>query len=106
MIANNDGKKILLRIFKATSGLGFARLKSEFSLTDLQLEPILSSLEHLGFIIVTGQRVMISQKGVEYLVSHPEDKVKGNSDENCIPDRFHGKRIGINEFYIPLNFEK
>ncbi|MBK6385091.1 MAG: hypothetical protein IPF69_16915 [Chitinophagaceae bacterium] len=61
----------------------------------------ITTLKNLEYLVEENERVSITLKGKEFVINN---KLASDSNVNKfenIPEVFKGKRIGINEFYIP-----
>lgn len=99
-------RQILIDIFKSSNGLFIFTLHRQLNLSPKELFTAIEKLKLNDLIDVTEDRAIITKTGIEYTVKTPR---KTNFDENkqrLIKENFLGKRIKINEFYIPQNFEK
>ena len=97
---------VLIRLFKASKGLYIRTLLSQYNLTDAKLFDLISSLKSKDYVRAGEDRVQITSIGMECVVAHPRKNERKTSDENMVPENFQGKKIAINEFYIPTKFEK
>ena len=98
--------RVLNRLFKATRGLYMRTLQTQYNLTAAIFFDLISSLKLNGYVRTEEDRVQITSLGIEYLVGHPKRNERMASSDNALPENFQGKKIGINEFYIPNKFEK
>ena len=97
---------VLTRLFKASKGLYIRTLLSHHNLTAAKFFDFLSSLKSKDYVRTDEDRVQITSLGIEYVVAHPKKNERKTSADNAIRENFKGKKIGINEFYIPIKFEK
>lgn len=97
---------LLNRLFRASKGLYMRTLQSQYNLTAAIFFDLINSLKSKDYIRVEENRVQITSQGIEYLVGHPKKNERRASSDNALPENFRGKKIEINEFYIPTKFEK
>lgn len=97
---------VLTRLFKASKGLYIRTLLSQYNFTDAEFFDLISSLKSKDFVLAGEDRIQITSLGMEYVVAHPKKNERKTSADNTLPENFQGKKIGINEFYIPTKFEK
>lgn len=99
-------RSVLNRLFKASKGLYMRTLQSQYNLTAALFFDLISSLKSIDYIKTVEDRIHITSQGMEYMVANPIKLEKRLSSDVAIPENFQGKKIGINEFYIPTKFEK
>lgn len=99
-------KQILVEIFKASNGLFLFTLHRQLNLSPKEIFSAVENLKSLGLIELLEDKVKITKKGIGYSVQNPLKDQKVLKNETKIQDDFVGRKININEFYIPLNFEK
>jgi hypothetical protein len=99
-------RQILIDIFKSSNGLFIFTLHRQLNLSPKELFTALEKLKFNGLIDVTEDRVIITKTGIEYTVKTPLKTKVDDNKQRLIKENFLGKRIKINEFYIPQNFEK
>ncbi|MFN5418779.1 MAG: hypothetical protein ACK487_00375 [Sphingomonadales bacterium] len=97
---------VLNRLFKATRGLYMRTLQTQYNLTAAVFFDLISSLKAKDFVRTEEDRVQITSHGIDYLVGHPKRNERKASSGTALSENFQGKKIGINEFYIPTKFEK
>lgn len=99
-------RQILIEIFKSSNGLFLFTIHRQLALSPKDLFSAIENLKSNGFINVDEDRVTITKEGIGY-ASKTQLKTKVDSNrEKLINEEYLGKRININEFYIPQNFEK
>ena len=99
-------RQILVEIFKSSNGLFLFTLHRQLNLTPKDLFTSVEKLKSNGLVVETEDRITITKEGIEFAVKTP---LKNKIDENnkkLIMEDFRGKKINVNEFYIPQNFEK
>lgn len=102
----NLERKILNEIFKSSNGLFLFSLYKQLNITPKDLFISIENLKTNGLIDLNEDRVSITKEGIGYVVN-TQLKLANNEDkQKLIKENFQGKRIKINEFYIPQNFEK
>lgn len=99
-------RQILIDIFKSSNGLFIFTLHRQLNLSPKELFAAIEKLKSNGLIDVTEDRAIITKTGVEYAVKTPLKTKIDDNKQRLIKENFLGKRININEFYIPQNFEK
>ena len=101
MKLNNLTKQILKSLFKSDQGLFIFTLFQRYKSSPKDLFESITSLKSQEYIIEENERLSITSKGKEFVIyNNLASKNNINKFEN-IPEQFKGKRIGINEFYIP-----
>lgn len=99
-------KLILIEIFKSSNGLFIFTLYRQLNISPKDLFASIENLKSIGFLDVNEDRATITNKGIDFAVKIP---LKTKNDANIgrlVKEEFQGKKIKINEFYIPLNFKK
>ena len=99
-------RQILIDVFKSNNGLFIFTLHRQLNLSPKELFAAIERLKTTGLIDVTEDRATITKDGVEYAVKTPLKTKLDDNKQSLIKENFLGKRIDINEFYIPQNFEK
>lgn len=99
-------RQILIEIFKSINGLFLFSLHSKLNLSPKELFTAIESLKQNGLLDVNDDRVIITNEGVNYAARVPLKSKSDLQNKKLIKDEFLGKKININEFYIPQNFEK
>lgn len=97
---------ILVEIFKATNGLFLFTLHRQLNLSPKELFLSVENLKSNGLIEISEDRITITKEGKNYSVQTPLKIKLGVNSEKLIKEDFLGRRININDFYIPQNFEK
>ena len=99
-------RQILIEIFKSSNGLFIFTLHRQLNISPKDLFTSIENLKRNGFLEVNEDRATITKEGIDYAAKTPlKTKVDANN-ERLIKEEFQGKKIEINEFYIPQNFEK
>jgi len=99
-------RQILIDVFKSINGLFIFTLHRQLNLSPKELFVAIEKLKTTGLIEVTEDRATITKDGVEYAVSTPLNTKFDDNKQSLIKEKILGRRININEFYIPQNFEK
>ena len=106
MKLTNQEKKILIEIFKSSNGLFLFTLYRQLNILPKDLFLSVENLKSNGLIDVIEDRVTLTTKGVEYSTKTTLNIKIEDTKQKLIKEDYLGKRININEFYIPQNFEK
>lgn len=106
MKLTNQEKKILIEIFKASNGLFLFTLHRQLIISPKDLFLSVENLKSNGLIDVNEDRLTLTKKGVDYSTKTTLKIKTKETNQKTIKEDFIGKRININEFYIPRNFEK
>jgi hypothetical protein len=97
---------VLTRLFRASRGLYIWTLQAQYNLTAEKFLDLLNALKSMDYVRIIETRIQITGLGIEYMVAHPKKNEKKTPADILLPENFQGKKIGINEFYIPTKFEK
>jgi hypothetical protein len=106
MKLTKEERKILIEIFKSSSGLFLFTLHRQLNLSTKDLFISIENLKENGLILVNEDRVTLTKEGIDYSTKSPLKTKLDLATERLIKAEYQGKRIDINEFYIPRNFEK
>lgn len=93
--------QILKNLFKSDHGLFIFTLFQRLRVSPKDLFEGILELVKLELIIEVSERVELTHKGKEYVINN---KLASEIDSNKfgkIPAEFIGRKIGINEFYLP-----
>jgi len=99
-------RQIMIEIFKSINGLFLFSLHSKLNLSPKELFTAIENLKQNGFLDVIDDRVTITSEGISFaarVLLKPQINIQ---DKELSKEEFLGKKININEFYIPQNFEK
>ncbi len=99
-------RQILIEIFKSINGLFLFSLHSKLNFSPKELFAAIENLKQNGLLDVVDDRVSITNEGVNYASRVPLKSKLDIQNKKLIKEEFLGKKININEFYIPQNFEK
>lgn len=99
-------RQILVEIFKSSNGLFLFTLHRQLNLTPKDLFTAIENLKSNGFVEETEDRITITKEGIEFAVNTPLKNKRVENDKKIVMEDFRGKKINVNEFYIPQNFEK
>lgn len=99
-------RQILIEIFKSSNGLFIFTLHRQLNLAPKELFTAIEKLESHDLLYINEDRVIITKTGNEYAVKTTLKTIIDDDKQRVIKENFIGKRININEFYIPQNFEK
>ena len=105
MKLTKNEKNILTEIFKASNGLFLFSLYRQLNLSPKEIFIAVEKLKENKLIDISGDRVTITKEGVGYAVQNPLKIREEKTFTKKIDEDFIGRRIDINEFYIPQNFE-
>ncbi len=98
--------KILIEVFRSSNGLFLFTLHSNLNLSPKELFSAVENLTRYGLLEVLEDRVSITGEGIAYSVNNSLTTSSIKSKINLTADEFKGRKIEINDFYIPQNFEK
>lgn len=99
-------RQILNEIFKSSNGLFLFTLHRQLNLSPKDIFTAIENLKSNGLVEVIEDRVSLTKEGIGYTVKNPLKTRLDTNKEKLIKIDFQGKRIKINEFYIPQKFEK
>ncbi|MDP3927758.1 MAG: hypothetical protein Q8R57_01920 [Bacteroidota bacterium] len=99
-------RRILTDIFGSSNGLFIFTIHRQLNLSPNELFAAIEKLKSNGLIDVIDDRATLTKVGAEYAVKTSLKTKIGHKKQNLIKENFLGKRININEFYIPQKFEK
>lgn len=106
MKLSKQERLILVEIFKASNGLFLFTLHRQLKLSPKELFISVENLKSKGLIEISEDRITITKEGINYSVHTPLKIKSDTNNEKLIKEDFLGRRININEFYIPQYFEK
>jgi predicted methyltransferase len=93
--------RILKNIFKSENGLFIFTLFQRLRVSPKDLFEGIVELVKAEFILEEKERISLTQKGKEYIINNKLASEINSNKFDKIPDAFIGRRIGINEFYLP-----
>lgn len=97
--------RILLNLINIDEGVSLISIKNEFKVSVGLLTSAIQNLKNYRYIERKEDILKISKKGVYYIFNNFSNY--GNETlESKIPQIFLGRKININEFYIPQDFKK
>jgi hypothetical protein len=97
--------RILLNLINIDEGVSLISIKNEFKVSVGLLTSAIQNLKNYRYIERKEDILKISKKGVYYIFNN--FSIYGNETlESKIPQIFLGRKININEFYIPQDFKK
>jgi hypothetical protein len=106
MKLTNQERKILIEIFKSSNGLFLFTLYRQLNISPKDLFLSVENLKTNGLLDVNEDRVTLTPKGFDYSTKTTL-KIKSDMINPILMiEDYLGKRININEFYIPQKFEK
>lgn len=94
-------KKILLDLFKASDGLYIFTLYKRYNVSPSKLFLLVNELVERKIIINEENRIVLTSNGREYVISNNISLKPTTKKYERIPQNFIGRKIGINEFYLP-----
>lgn len=106
MKLTNQERKILIEIFKSINGLFLFTLHRQLNISPKDLFLSVENLRTNGLLDVNEDRVTLTTKGIDYSTKTTLKIKTEMTNPKLIKEDYQGKRININEFYIPRNFEK
>ena len=107
MSKSNHEDQILLELFKENDGLTLKKLKRSIGVADDEFEKRVDSLVQNELCTRFKKRYTITTKGSEHLIhSFTKDISITTNKKSIVEEKFSGRKININEFYIPQKFEK
>jgi predicted methyltransferase len=101
MKLNTLTTQLLKSLFKSDQGLFIFTLFQRLRLSPKDLFETITTLKDLEYIVEENERVSLTLKGKEFVIHNKLASEKNVNKFENIPEIFKGKRIGINEFYIP-----
>ena len=99
-------KQILVEIFKSSNGLFLFTLHRQLNVSPKELFNSVENLKSNKLAEVIEDRVRITDEGRKFAVKIPLKNKFADSNKRSTVKHSSGKRLNINEFYIPQNFEK
>lgn len=97
--------RILLNLINIDEGVSLISIKNEFKVSVGLLTSAIQNLKNYRYIERKEDILKISKKGMYYIFNN--FSIYGNETlESKIPQIFLGRKININEFYIPQDFKK
>lgn len=97
--------RILLNLINIDEGVSLISIKNEFKVSVGLLTSAIQNLKNYRYIERKEDILKISKKGMYYIFNN--FSIYGNETlESKIPQIFLGRKININEFYIPEDFKK
>lgn len=97
----NLTKKILVEVFKSSNGLYTYTLYRRFLSSPKELFVSLSELSDLGLAHEEDERISLTKKGLNFVINNNILFQKNESKYSKIPNKYLGRKIEINEFYLP-----
>ena len=101
MKINKIEKHIMLLLFQSSKGLLISTLCQRLLTSEKQLDSAIQTLENIKFILIENERIILSKKGYDYMITNDENMNKNKEESNNVPEDFIGPSIEINAFYIP-----
>ena len=99
-------KQILAEIFKSSNGLFLFTLHRQINISPKELFNAVENLKSNRLVEVIEDRAKITDEGRKSAVKVPLKNKLTKNNKRQIIEYVSGKKININEFYIPRNFEK
>ena len=107
MSLSNQEYQILFEIFNTKKGLNSNLLKRRLNLTEDNFNNFITNLVSNEYCEKSKNNLSITNNGITQLTDSAfKVPVKRETKRKFKKEKHEGNRIGINEFYIPLNFEK
>jgi hypothetical protein len=98
-------EKILLKLIITDVGVSLYSLSKEYKVSVRLLIAAIQNLESCRYLDRNEDIIKISKLGISYLFNKQINQ-KNETIDSKVPVVFLGKKININEFYIPQNFKK
>ena len=98
-------EKILLKLIITNAGASLYSLNKEYKVSVRLLIAAIQNLERCRYIERNEDNIKISKMGISY-VFNKQINQKNETIASKVPVVFLGKKININEFYIPEDFKK
>lgn len=98
-------EKILLKLIITNAGASLYSLNKEYKVSVRLLIAAIQNLERCRYIERNEDIIKISKMGISY-VFNKQINQKNETFASKVPVVFLGKKININEFYIPEDFKK
>ena len=99
-------RQILIEIFKSSNGLFLFTLHRKLNLYPKELFTSIENLKNNGLLEINEDRATITREGIDSAIKTPLKTKEDGNNKRLIKEEYQGKRIKINEFYVPQNFER
>ncbi len=106
MKLTKNERRILVEIFNASNGLFLFTLHRQLNLSPKELFTAIENLKSNGLAEVSEDRITITKVGIGFSVQTSLKNKSSIENAKPIKEEYLGRKISINEFYIPQNFEK
>jgi hypothetical protein len=101
MKINKIKKLLMLLLFQSSKGLLINTLCQRLLTSQKELDSAIQTLEKIKFILIENERIILSKKGYDYMITNDENMNKNKEQSIKVPEDFIGPSIEINAFYIP-----
>jgi len=98
-------EKILLKLIITDVGASLYSLSKEYKVSVRLLIAAIQNLESCRYLERNDDIIKISKMGISYLFNKQINQ-KNETNDSKVPVVFLGKKININEFYIPEDYKK
>lgn len=98
-------EKILLKLIITNAGASLYSLNKEYKVSVRLLIAAIQNLESCRYLERNEDIIKISKMGISYVFNKKINQ-KNETTDSKVPVVFLGKKININEFYIPEDFKK
>jgi hypothetical protein len=105
MHLKNLEEKILLKLIITNAGASLYSLNKEYKVSVRLLIAAIQNLESCRYLERNEDIIKISKMGISYVFNKKINQ-KNETTDSKVPVVFLGKKININEFYIPEDFKK
>lgn len=105
MHLKNLEEKILLKLIITNAGASLYSLNKEYKVSVRLLIAAIQNLEICRYLERNEDIIKISKMGISYVFNKKINQ-KNETTDSKVPVVFLGKKININEFYIPEDFKK
>lgn len=106
MKLSNHERLILLLLIESVDGLMLFTLYRKLDLQPKDLFHAVKKLKELDFLIEQGDKLKLTENGINYSSRSSLIKFDKESGRNKFNVDTLGKKLEINDFYIPLDFNK
>lgn len=96
-------KKLLQDLFRASDGLYIFTLYQRFNVSPKELYLTINELVEKKIILSDEDRLSLTSEGKEFVINSDISIKKAKNKSEKIPSEFLGRRIEINEFYLPTS---
>lgn len=100
---SSNSKRLLQDLFKSSEGLFIFTLYQRFNISPKELYILINELVEKKLIKEEEDRLTLTSEGKDYVIKTDLTIKSTGNKYDKIPDKFLGRRIEINEFYLPTS---